>query len=89
MEDKKNAPLMIEKIDLLIKDLNDTWQDINNKEISKLKEAWNSESCIDYIEKLKPADKKINDITNRLQLLKLYWQKYSSTSVSEGETINE
>ena len=80
--------LIIQDIEKLKKNINDSWIDINNNDLKKLKEAWNSPACIQHLEKIKKADAKIISIINRLDYLKKCWENYGNINTTGG-TKNE
>ena len=93
MNDLDKGKIIIQDIDNVIKNINDTWIDIKNKDIKKLNEAWESPSCVEYIRKYKNAEAKIKSITNKLYFIKACWENYinnhSINNVPKGENKNE
>ena len=57
-------------------DIYAAWSDVNIYHVGRLKEVWKDPLCNEFAEKVLAVNDNINEITNKLDNLKLLWQKY-------------
>ena len=72
------------EIDSVISEISEIWEDLQQYDMTRIREIWNSPIAEDYISKFNDVDSIINQIINCLRELKCSWENYNALESSRG-----
>lgn len=74
----------IHEIDSAISEINEIWKDLEQHDITGIREIWNSSVAEEYINKFNDVDTTVNEIINYLKDLKSSWENYNELESSKA-----
>ena len=76
-----NKKMMIDEIERVITDLDNSWVKSIKKDIIEIEESWQDSAREEYIAKLESVSTIVNKLMSELKQLEIVWEKYSDTKV--------
>lgn len=72
-----NKKMMIDEIERVITDLDNSWVKSIKKDIIEIEESWQDSAREEYIAKLESVSSIVNKLTSELKQLEIIWEKYN------------